>query len=83
MRQADRPELTGYTVGMQWRDGMVREANFSIDENKLQEFRVNHQLVDREVLLLQMVALATEQLLAQRLAIKAAERANRLIVPRH
>ena len=79
-RNPAKPELTPYTVGMQWRDGMVRQANFAIDEDKLALF-ASQQYVDREALLLQMVSLATEQLLAHRVAVKAAERAGKLILP--
>jgi hypothetical protein len=74
--------MSPYTVGVEWRDGMVREGTFSIDEQKLEELRRNSpEPVDRERLLLHMVSLTIERVFANREQSKAAERASKLIIP--
>src|SRR5215471_19595600 len=78
----DRPEMTPYTIGVAWRDGMVREASFSIDENKLTELTGQQgRAVSREGLIFHMLSSAIEQIFASREYARLAAKAGRIIVP--
>lgn len=78
----DRPEMTPYTIGVQWRDGMVREASFSIDENKLVELTSQQgRAVSREGLIFHMLSAAIEQIFASREYARLAAKAGQIIVP--
>jgi hypothetical protein len=78
----DRPEMTPYTIGVQWRDGMVREASFSIDENKLTELTTQQgRALSREGLIFHMLSSAIEQIFASREYARMAAKAGQIIVP--
>lgn len=77
----DKPHMTPYTVGVEWRDGMTREGSFSIDEVKLAELQASDPNVSRERLMMHMISVAIEQVFLSREQAKAAERASKLIVP--
>jgi hypothetical protein len=78
----DRPEMTPYTIGFQWRDGMVREASFSIDEDKLAELTSQqNRHLSREGLIFHMLAAAIEQIFASREYARLAAKAGRIILP--
>jgi hypothetical protein len=82
VKVADQPHWTPYTVGVQWRDGMVREGSFSIDEEKLREIqRSNPEASSREALLMHMISQAIEQVFASRDQAKAAVKEGRILVP--
>lgn len=61
---------------------MVREGSFSIDEIKIRELaQADPEHVSRELLLLNMLAQTVEQVFASRAAVKASEKAAKLILP--
>ena len=74
--------MTPYTIGVQWRDGMVREASFSIDEVKLAEMTAEPgRAASREGLIFHMLAASIERIFASREYARLAAKAGRIIVP--
>jgi hypothetical protein len=77
----DKPHWTPYTVGVRWRDGMIREGSFSIDEEKIEEMADDPTSMNREQVLMYMIGQSLEQIFASREEAKAAEKASKLILP--
>ena len=73
--------MTPYTIGVAWRDGMVREASFSIDEDKLAALTTEqNRAASREGLMLHMLGGCIEQIFASREYARLAAKAGRIIV---